>query len=338
MRSQLHEERIAPARRHSPPLSHVLAGTGRGSSHGKAILLGEHSIVYEGPAISIPLLEMGAEAVIVPADVASIASDLYTGPVDGAPDRFAPIVTAMRTARETLLPGDGPFALTLRSEIPHERGLGSSAAVAAAIVGAVESAAGVTLGDDARHELIQRAERVAHGAPSGIDARSVVASAPIRFEGGRCVPAPLGAPLTFVVADTGIRGGTRAAVGSVRELRDLSPQLVGSTIFRLADLADGAGADLREGDAGALGERMREAHGLLGRIGVSCEALDDLVAAADAAGALGAKLTGGGRGGCVLALASSRAEADALASALQRAGAVRVWTTDVSASTEAEAA
>lgn len=338
MRSQRHEERQASTRRSStsPTLREV--GSGRGLAHGKAILLGEHSVVYEGPAISLPLLGMTAEASVRPAPSPRIHSELYEGPGDTAPTRFAPIVTAVRAARDALMPGAGPLHLSLRSEIPYERGLGSSAAVAAAIIAAVERAADVSLGDDARHELIQQAERVAHGAPSGLDARSVVATSPIRFEDGRCAPAPVGATLTFVVADTGIPGATRDAVQSVHDLRGTAPGLVGAAISRLAALADGASDDLRDGLVDAIGERMREAQGLLARLGVSSDPLDTLVRAAEQAGALGAKLTGGGRGGCVISLAPSSDRADALVAGFEAAGAARVWTTVVSSSSEAEAA
>ncbi|GGA57679.1 mevalonate kinase [Pseudoclavibacter endophyticus] len=335
MTSQRHDHRNATARARPSSLREGSTGTGRG--HGKAILLGEHSIVYEGPAIALPLLEMNATASIRAAPEARIASDLYEGAVDGAPARFAPIVEAVRAARAVLAPGAGPFELTLHSDIPYERGLGSSAATAAAIVTAVADAVGAAPDEDTRHELIQRAERVAHGAPSGLDARAVVAPTPIRFDRGRAEPAGVASPLTFVVADTGVRGSTREAVASVRARREADRAGIDAVIRRLATLADEAAADLVDGRADALGDRMNEAHALLVRIDVSSHELDALVVAATAAGALGAKLTGGGRGGCVLALAPSREDAPPLASALVAAGAARVWTTTVGASSNQEA-
>src|SRR5699024_8347300 len=85
----------------------------------------------------------------------------------------------------------------------------------------------------------------------------------------------------------------------------------------------------RSGDRDTIGARMLEAHDLLGGLGVSSPTLDSLVAAATAAGARGAKLTGGGLGGCVLALADDDESADELADALRAAGAPRTWTTEV---------
>src|SRR5699024_9789407 len=133
----------------------------------------------------------------------------------------------------------------------------------------------------------------------------------------------------FVLADSGTPGSTAAAVGGVRERRAADPIGIGAILDRLAEISGGASLDLRLGDRAALGERMLEAHGLLGRLGVSTPALDGLVEAATAAGAHGAKLTGGGLGGCVLVLADCDGSAEHIALALRAAGAKRTWTTTV---------
>lgn len=306
---------------------------GTGTAHAKAILFGEHAVVYGAPAIAVPLHQLEVETAIrpTPGSELRIESELFAGTASSAPEVLRPVITAVRAALAAVDAEDEPVQLRVRSAIPHGRGLGSSAAVAAAIARAAADLFGTELDADAFHEIVQRAERVAHGNPSGIDARAVSAAGPIRFHGGSARPTGVGAPLTFVLADSGVPGSTAAAVAGVRERRAADPAPMDRAISQLADIAEGSVLDLELGDRSALGSRMLEAHALLGRIGVSTVQLDALVEAARAAGAHGAKLTGGGLGGCVLALAESEAQAEHIALALRSTGAPRTWTTTVAA-------
>ena len=301
-----------------------------GTAHAKAILLGEHAAVYGAPAVAIPVHSLTVSAQLTPGDTEMLVSDLYRGPIGQAPASLAPVVTAWRAA-ERHLGGDATHRrLELTSTVPVQRGLGSSAAVAAAVVDAVARHADIELTDRARHGLIQEAEMVAHGKPSGIDAAAVVARGPIRFEQGSATELPTGGPFTLVIGDTGAPGSTSQAVGYVREMRRSHPRRVDALIERLAELSRGAEEALATGEVHALGEAMDEAHGHLGTLGVDSEALLHLVTAARRAGAAGAKLTGGGLGGCVIAL-SADGETEHLTRALRAAGAADVWTTTVEA-------
>ncbi|MCT9820233.1 mevalonate kinase [Microbacterium sp. W1N] len=301
-----------------------------GRAGGKAILFGEHSVVYGHPAIAVPLPEVAVRAAVqLTTGAGRLRSALYTGPLTRAPQRLLPTVTALDAALSALCPPGTSALLEVESDIPAERGLGSSAAVAAAVISAVAEAAGVALSRDERFELIQIAERAAHGRPSGLDARAVCATQPLWFQAGAVRDLPLGAPLHLVVADTGVRGRTGEAVAAVRERLAADPHDTGAQLGELGALADAAGAQLRVGDLPAVGAAMDRAHAVLDLLGVSDPALDRLASAARQAGALGAKLTGGGRGGCVVALAPGRDEADRIAGALRRTGAAAVWTTTV---------
>lgn len=321
-----------------------------GAAHAKAILLGEHAVVYGAPAIAIPVDELVTEVVIEPSTGGLwVDSDLYSGTVASAPSRLLPVTAAIRASfarTQSLLSAasappvaredadaseDLDVRVRIRSTIPHERGLGSSAAVAAAIARAVFDATGTRMDDDTLFALIQTSERAAHGNPSGIDARTVTSPVPIRFDQGAVSPIAVGAPLTLAFADSGTSGSTTQAVGAVRALRDREPARTEALLSRLAQIAEGAITDLEVGDRDAIGARMSEAHGILHRVGVSSERLDALVDAAHAAGSAGAKLTGGGLGGCVIAVADSPAHADALGGALRRAGAQNTWTVEVPA-------
>ncbi|WP_449277243.1 mevalonate kinase [Leucobacter sp. GX24907] len=306
---------------------------GTGLAHAKAILFGEHAVVYGAPAIAVPLhgLEVQVEMHATPDAETRIESELFAGSAAAAPALMGPVVAAARAALEMTGDADEHVQLRIRSAIPHGRGLGSSAAVAAAVARAVADQHGVSLSSEALHRIVQRAESVAHGNPSGIDARAVAATGPIRFQSGEVSAVSVGAPLTFVIADSGASGCTAEAVAGVRDLRSFDPGLVDDLIEQLSELTEASLDDLAAGSAEALGARMVEAHRLLGRLGVSTVDLDVLVAAATGAGAYGAKLTGGGLGGCVLALAPSADDAERISLALRTAGAARTWTTAVPA-------
>ncbi|PYY46335.1 mevalonate kinase [Curtobacterium sp. MCLR17_043] len=312
-------------------------GNGSASSHGKTILIGEHAVVYGAPALVLPVLDARVVATVTPvaADAEqpghSLQSTVHTGPLDLAPAAVMPTVTAVTATLRHFGVTDRHFHVRVDSEVPTARGMGSSAAVAAAVTAAVADALGETLDVETHHELIQECERVAHGRPSGLDARGVVASAPVWFEGGQIEPVTLGARFTFVVADTGVPGHTREAVSAVRARHDQDPVGVGTVIDRIGALARRARGTLEDGDAQALGATMDAAHDLLSTLDVSSDDLDRLVDAARAADALGAKLTGGGRGGCVLALAADDDHADRIAAALRGAGAAATWTTTIGA-------
>ncbi|MCL1871908.1 MAG: mevalonate kinase [Promicromonosporaceae bacterium] len=317
---------------------------GIGSAHAKAILLGEHSVVYGAPAIALPVpaLTVGAAAQRV-AGSGRLSTALYDGPAATAPAAVGSTVAAVRATLAALgdtAAGAGLDDVDVRvdSAIPAGRGLGSSAAVAAAVADAVANAFGRPLDAAQRHHVIMESERIAHGTPSGLDARTVVSSRPVWFHERLAEDLPVGAPGALVLADTGSAAATLDAVAGVRTLRQRTPGSVDATIDALARLTAAARTDLAFGDLAAVGAAMDQAHALLSTLGVSSPALDHLVAHARRAGALGAKLTGGGRGGCVIALADDADAARRIALSLRDAGAPAAWTLDLVPAVEAVAA
>lgn len=309
--------------------SPIPAPAGIGTAHAKTILIGEHAVVYGAPAIALPVHGLTTRAELHPGTAWSLDCDLYRGSVDEASPAVAPVITAWQQAVRRV-DGAGRPELTgllrVSSEIPMQRGLGSSAAVAAAVVDAVAAASGVPLGLPERTELVQQAEMIAHGRASGIDTAAVLSGVPILFEQGAIAPVALGARFDFVVADTGVTGSTATAVAGVRSLREAHPAVVNRLVGRLSELAEGILSCLRQGDVSTLGTAMDEAHRALNDLGVGSDELNRLVDTARRAGALGAKLTGGGLGGCIVALARAE-DVDRLRYELQRAGSHGTWTT-----------
>lgn len=303
---------------------------GVGTASGKAILFGEHAVVYGHPAIALPLRDLRVRAEAEPQpEGRHLHSALYTGTLDRIPDRLASTARAVEATMSAVGADEAGVTVRVESDLPPERGVGSSAAVSAAIVEAVAAAHGHDLTPSARHHLIQIAERAAHTSPSGLDARTVVADRPVWFQDGSAHDLEVARPLSFVIADSGVRGRTREAVAAVRSLRDADPVAVERRLDRLGALAREGRTALASAASEEIGAGMDEAHALLGELGVGDRALDGLAGIARAHGALGAKLTGGGRGGCVLVLAHDPDHAAQLAHELRARGAAATWTTEL---------
>jgi mevalonate kinase len=307
------------------------------SAPGKLILCGEHAVVYGRPAIAAPLSDVRAYARIEPGAPGSglrfIAPDLgETWTAAGQPKH--PLSELALAALARLGQRETDLIVQLRSDIPIASGMGSGAAIGTALVRALATHAGVELAPEEVAALVYASERRFHGTPSGIDNTVVAHERAIWFE--RREPAPLietltiAAPLLLVVGDTGVRSATRLPVGAVREGWRADPRRYEALFDQVGELVTRARAALATGDLPLLGALLNANQALLEQIGVSSPDLERLVAAARAAGALGAKLSGAGWGGVMLALVTPAARL-AVESALREAGAARVLAATVPA-------
>ncbi|MGK2349294.1 mevalonate kinase [Actinomyces sp. W5033] len=311
---------------------------GHGRTWAKAILIGEHSVVYGHPAVAVPLHDLRMQATATPTDGPSWLRSLdYDGPLRAAGHHFACVARAFEVARERSGCLGQSFELTTTSDFPHERGLGSSAASAGAIIRAVLDACGRQATREELLPLIHQAEQIAHDRPSGLDAAATTAPSPIRFQSGemRLLSQRI-EDVQLVIADSGVHGSTREAVGGLRRRYEADPGFYGPRINRLGELTHRSIRALADGEAQVLGEMMNAAHEVLSEIGVSLDLLDSLTVAARRAGALGAKMTGGGLGGCLISLTDSPQTAAAVCTALREAGAARTWTYQLRASGTAQ--
>ena len=304
---------------------------GRASAPAKLILCGEHAVVYQQPAIAVPLAKVRAEAEVQPAAAGTglhfEAPDLGRSWVsDGAEEPLGMLVAALRE-RYGLPPDD--LLITLRSQIPIASGMGSGAAIATALVRAFGLAYRLDLAPAEISALVYDSERHFHGTPSGIDNTVVAFERPIWFQrrpqGLPLVePLELGAHLRLLVADSGVRSATKLPVGAVREGWQRDRSRYESLFAAIGALVEQARLALAQGDIIRLGELLNHNHDLLCALGVSSPELDRLVQAAQQAGALGAKLSGAGWGGVMLVLVTPEQAAQVRA-ALCEAGAVNVF-------------
>ncbi|MCX4095781.1 mevalonate kinase [Nocardia sp. alder85J] len=313
------------------------AGTGIGRAHAKAILIGEHTVVYGLPALAFPLPDLAVEAVARLTATTEVSRDPVEWRTHAGEYRFicgpdsaleqcrsgpmASLLTAMHRWRfET-----SAVEVRIHSTVPPARGLGFSAACATAVVRALADLLGAPLDDNSLYELVQVGERIAHGNASGVDAAAVVSPTPIRFEAATSRPLHIEHDLTLVIADSGGAGSTEQSVALVRSVLGHSTDSAGRHLTRAAAIIEAAQTSLMTGRLSELGERLTDFQSLLSELGVSTAAIDRIVHAAVEAGAHGAKLTGGGLGGCVLALTEPVC-AQQVALAMSAAGASATWT------------
>ena len=254
----------------------------------------------------------------------------FTGLLRNIPPRFSSIRTAIHCALDFAgWDGERLYVLT-ESDFPPERGLGSSAASAGAIIRAILDYYGIEANQSQLFSLTQQAERVAHGRPSGLDAVATSSLLPVKYCNGSFDYMNINMRAWIVLADSGLKGMTRVTVEDLRKKRDENPTFVNSLLQELGDIALSAEDDLLNGSSENVGIKMIRAHRILDKLGISTPLLNDLVDAAYSSGALGAKLTGGGGGGCVIAIADSEDCAYKVSDAFKSAGAKKTWIVDIS--------
>lgn len=278
---------------------------------GKVILLGEHAVVYGVPALAVGI-SRGASARAWPLEAGTSVLQIEGLPVELRADdderdlsrSFRALLEASGIAR--------PVRVEARTDLPPGGGLGCSAALGVAIARALDPSA-------AAERIAERAmawERVFHGNPSGIDTAVSAEGGCILFERGRGFErVSAGRPLLLCIGHTGTVSSTKAMVEAVARLRDRRPEIVEKSFDAIRSLVRNARLAIEAGDIKALGQLMDLNQMLLSGLFVSTQEIERLCASAREEGALGAKLTGAGGGGCVVALA----EGDEVAERILRA-------------------
>ena len=272
---------------------------GIGKSHSKIILIGEHSVVYGYPAIAIPLKKIEIECVVEEAKTSFFYNKTDT------------LSVAVFTALRHLKKENAKIKYKVVSQIPPKRGMGSSAAVSIAAIRAVFDYFEENLDDELLEKLVHTAEIVAHKTPSGLDAKTCLSDQAIKFiknKGFSYIDLNLGAYL--VIADTGIYGNTSEAIQNVKNL--------------------GSKADIYLKKLGELTEEIikiltENIESELGTLNITIEKTDLFVKTAIENGASGAKISGGGLGGCVIALAKNLEIVEKIKDELLKCGAENIW-------------
>lgn len=303
---------------------------------GKIILFGEHAVVYGRPAIAVPVTQVRARAMVIatpsaPAGQVLIdAKDIHLhATIDQLPADH-PLVITIQCIRETIgLTALPACKLQITSDIPIASGLGSGAAVSTAIARAIAGFLGYPLENEEASAIAYRVDQHYHGTPSGIDNTVIVYAQPIFFiRGHPFIHLPVNQPFTVVIGNTGISSPTGAVVNDVRRGWQANPIRYEKIFDEIASIARSGREIIENGPINEMGTLLTRNHVLLQELDVSSTALDRLVETSLNAGALGAKLCGGGRGGNMIALVTSET-AEHVAKAMHSAGAVHTIITTV---------
>ncbi len=306
------------------------------SAPGKIILCGEHSVVYGFPAIAIPVFEVQSRTVVLAKPSAKTGEVRLIAPAIGMETsllNLEPSDPVQRTIDLVLqeLGVDHLPACEIRisSSIPLGSGLGSSTSVSVSMLRALSEFLGHPFSDTQVNQLAYEIEKIHHGNPSGIDNSVITFQKPVFFQRDHPIHLlEVNAPLHLLIADSGVAASTADAVNGVRQRWQDDPRGYNHKFAAIGDLVFNCKRLMELGEIAGLGNLLNQNHMLLQEIQISSPVLDNLVSAALNAGADGAKLSGGGIGGNIIALVNE-AKAESVTNALTRAGAVRVLHTEL---------
>lgn len=269
---------------------------------GKVILLGEHGVVYGRPALAAGI-GRGVEAAASHAESDRLRIAPWGADVEADAAADEPLARAFAALLATFGEGRPTVEISARVELPGGAGLGCSAALCVAIVGAIDELIGAERTPEERAERALAGERVFHGAPSGIDTAVSARGGVVFFR--RAAPIEElrpGQPVRLVIGHSGESASTKSLVELVARQHAKSPDRVEKTFDAMAAIVENGRLAIEAGDLGALGQLMDLDQAMLSSLMVSTARLEELCGAARDAGALGAKLTGAGGGGCMIAL------------------------------------
>ena len=304
------------------------------SAPAKVILFGEHFVVYGEPAIVIAIdkrayakaenrndknLHLRSVNLNLAGYFESGTVKIEQGDLKEAKSKFEPVKLAVEKVLEKYGENVG-LDIEINSTVPVAAGLGSSAAVVAAVTASVSALLNVKMSKEDIFRITYEAEKIVHGTPSGIDPAISTFGGTLLFQmdtGFKPLDVRMDIPL--IIGDTGVERSTRVQVEKVRDINERYPRVVEPIMRAAREIVLKAIESLKENSLETLGDLMNINHALLYGVGVSDESLEWLINAARKAGALGAKLTGAGGGGCMIALAKNE-RIPQVVEAIQRAG------------------
>lgn len=308
------------------------------SAPGKIILCGEHAVVYGKPAIAIPIFDVSTKCIIVARPNAPSDETIIIAPAIGLKCNLSclledhPIRVAIDLVLTHLNVDHLPVCeITIQSTLPTAAGLGSSASTSVALIRALSTFLGHPFEDEVVNQLAFTVEKIHHGTPSGIDNTVVTFGKTVYFvkEQESLFLQPK-IPLTFVIADSGLKSSTSKVVAEVGQAYQQNIEIYSTYFERIGNITQSARISFESGDLKSLGKSLTDNHLVLQEMEVSCSKLDEFFSKALQAGALGAKLSGGGKGGNMIALVEPD-RAKELAAVLMDAGAVNTIITTIPA-------
>jgi mevalonate kinase len=300
---------------------------GKGSGFGKVILFGEHFVVHGVPGI-VSAIDSTNDAEVKKTAKGIAVRDVRKAAKGYAEEKKLQQLESIDRILKTMGidPKTVAFEILLGGTLPGFSGLGASAASSVAIARAVAQEFGIKLTDERVNEIAFEAEKAYAGTPSGIDNTAATFGGLLWFKknmtgGANAIDKlRIHEPVEIVIGSTGVVANTKAMVEGVAERKRKHPEKYDALFEQAEALALIGRKALLDFDLKKVGELMNNNHRLLQEIEVSHEKLDLLVDVARKQGAVGAKLTGGGGGGCMVALTPGRDLQECVANAIETEG------------------
>ena len=299
---------------------------GTGSGFGKVILFGEHFVVHGMPGI-VSAIDSTNDAIVKKTEIGTVIRDeRKTAKGYSQEKRLQQLESIDRMLKAMGVDPKTAFEIWIGGTLPGFSGLGASAASSVAIARAIAEELGIKMPDERINEIAYEGEKAYAGTPSGIDNTAATFGGLLWFmknmSGGSNFIERLRIrePIDIIIGSTGIVANTKAMVEGVADRKRNNPKKYGSLFDQAQAIAFSAKEALTHFDLDKVGRLMNENHRLLQEIEVSHDALDNLVEIARKHGAYGAKLTGGGGGGCMTALTPGKGLQKKVAEAIEKEG------------------
>ncbi len=299
---------------------------GRGSGYGKVILFGEHFVVHGVPGI-VSAIDSSTDAIVTKAQKGlNVKDERKTAKGYSEEKRLQQIESIERMLKAMNIDSKTPLDIWIGGSLPGFSGLGASAASSVAIARAISQELNLNLSNEKINAVAYEAEKAYAGNPSGIDNTAATYGGLMWFKknpaGGQDIVEKVHVkrPIEIVIGSTGKVANTKAMVEGVAERKKANPKKYDPLFKQAENLAVAGRKALEAGELKKVGDLMNENHRILQEIGVSSKELDLLVEMARKQGAFGAKLTGGGGGGCMVALTPGKEVQGKVASAFKTAG------------------
>jgi len=296
---------------------------GEGSGYGKVILFNEHFVVHQVPSIVSAIDKKTTATVERSSGKGWTLEDNRPATPGYKEEKLAQQKDSVDRVLKAagVNPAETPIKITLGGDLIVASGIGASAASCVAIAKALSDEFGLHFSDEMVNEIAYEGERAYHGTPSGVDNTAATYGGLLWFVRGKPIERiKIKRPVEVVMGNTGLVANTEAAVAGVRERKQKYPEKYEKIFKEAGELAYIAKKALLDYDLGAVGKLMDENHRQLQAIGVSCKELDFLVGLARSNGAYGAKMTGGGLGGNMVALTPGKDLQDRVARAIKKEG------------------